>query len=172
MWYKEAKPSNTFSKNALGGWVRRRCPVAFVTRGHPEAFREGEVLRQFQDFREKFWSKFWISLYILYIFTSPSAQDMEVSQLRETFSPKLPSRMAPGHWGTLLILAYSWARPAVLAASKSRGRMFLFLMFLHILSFPSFFPIPLFHLLYYLFYLFSPLFWEMTQNDPQGLTCG
>ena len=58
-------------------------------KSHPRALREGEVLRQFQDFREKFWSKFWISLYILYIFTSPSAQ----SQLRETFSPKSPSRM-------------------------------------------------------------------------------
>ena len=65
-------------------------------RGHPGAFREGEVLRQFQDFREKFWSKFRISLYILYIFTSPSAQDREVSQLRETFSPKSPSTMTPG----------------------------------------------------------------------------
>ena len=41
--------------------------------------REREVLRQFQDFREKFWSKFWISLYILYIFISPSAQDREKS---------------------------------------------------------------------------------------------
>ena len=29
-------------------------------------------------------------------FTSPSAQDREVSQLRETFSPKSPSRMTPG----------------------------------------------------------------------------
>ena len=29
--------------------------------------------------REKFWSKFWISLYTLYIFTSPSAQDREKS---------------------------------------------------------------------------------------------
>ena len=51
--------------------------------------------REIQDFREKFWSKFWISLHIQYIFTSPSAQDREVSQLRETFSPKLPSRMTP-----------------------------------------------------------------------------
>ena len=35
-------------------------------------------------------------------------------------------------------------------------------------SFPSFFPLPLFHLLYYLFYHFP---WETTQNDPQVLTC-
>ena len=56
------------------------CNTSWVSiRGHPRAFREGEVLQQFQDFREKFWSKFWISLYILYIFTSPSAQDMEKS---------------------------------------------------------------------------------------------
>ena len=34
--------------------------------------------------------------YILYIFTSPSAQDREVSQLRENFSSKSPSRMTPG----------------------------------------------------------------------------
>ena len=37
-------------------------------------------------------------------------------------------------------------------------------------SFPSFFPI-IFHLLCYLFYIFSPFLWETTQNDPKGLTC-
>ena len=63
-----------------------------VSWAHPGAFREGEVLQQFQDFREKFKSKFWISLYILYIFTSPSAQDREKSQLRETFLPSCPLR--------------------------------------------------------------------------------
>ena len=36
-----------------------------------------------------FGKKFWISLYILYIFTSPSALD------REIFSPKPPSKMTP-----------------------------------------------------------------------------
>ena len=36
-----------------------------------------------------------------------------------------------GHWGVQLILAYSWARPAILVASKGRGGMFLFLLFLH-----------------------------------------
>ena len=71
------------------------CLLRPVCRGHPRAFREGEVLQQFQSFREKFWSKFWIYLYILYIFTSPSAQDRKVSQLRETYSPKSPSRMTP-----------------------------------------------------------------------------
>ena len=36
------------------------------------------------------------------------------------------------HRGVQLILAYSWARPAVLAAGKGRGGMFLlFLLFLH-----------------------------------------
>ena len=59
------------------------------------------------------------------------------------------------HWGTLVILAYSWARCAALAAGKGRGWMLLFLLFLHFLSFPSFFTIPLFHLIYYLFYLFT-----------------
>ena len=75
------------------------------------------------------------------------------------------------HWGVLLILAYSWARPAILVVGKGRGGMFLFLLFLHFLSCSSFFPVPLFHLLYSLFYLFSPFLWETTQNDPQGLTC-
>ena len=75
------------------------------------------------------------------------------------------------HRGVQLILAYSWARPAILVVGKGRGGMFLFLLFLHFHSCSSFFPVPLFHLLYYLFYLFSPFFWETTQNDPQGLTC-
>ena len=48
--------------------------------------------------------------------------------------------------------------------------MFLFLLFLHFHSCSSFFPVPLFHLLYSLFYLFSPFLWETTQNDPQGLS--
>ena len=60
-------------------------------RGHPRPFKEGEVLQQFQDFREKFWSKFWISIYILYIFTSPSAQDMDKSgSLGRLFLPNRP----------------------------------------------------------------------------------
>ena len=75
------------------------------------------------------------------------------------------------HWGVQLILAYSWARPAILLVGKGRGGMFLFLLFLHFHSCSSFFPVPLFHLLYSLFYLFSPFLWETTQNDPQGLTC-
>ena len=75
------------------------------------------------------------------------------------------------HWGVQLILASSRARPAILLAGKGRGGMFLFLLFLHFNSCSSFFPDPLFHLLYYLFYIFSPFLWETTQNDPQGLTC-
>ena len=35
------------------------------------------------------------------------------------------------HWGVQLIMAYSWARPAILVAGKGRGGMFLFLLFLH-----------------------------------------
>ena len=76
------------------------------------------------------------------------------------------------HWGVQLILAYSWARPAILVVGKGRGGMFLFLLFLHFHSCSSFFPVPLIHLLYSLFYLFSPFLWETTQNDPQGLTWG
>ena len=75
------------------------------------------------------------------------------------------------HLGVQLILAYSWARPAILVAGKGRWGIFLFLLFLHFHSCSSFFPVPLFHLFYYLFYHLSPFFWETTQNDPQGLTC-
>ena len=74
------------------------------------------------------------------------------------------------HRGVQLILAYSWARPAILVVGKGRGGMFLFL-----LGFFTFIPVPLSSLslsfLYSLFYLFSPFLWETTQNDPQGLTC-
>ena len=72
--------------------------------------------------------------------------------------------------GIQLILAYSWARPAILVAGKGRGGMFLFLLFLHFHSCSSFFPVPRFHLFDYLFYHSSPFLWETTQNDPQGLT--
>ena len=75
--------------------------------------------------------------------------------------------LCPG--GVQLILAYNWARPAILVAGKGRGGMFLFLV--SSLSFLFLFiPCPSLSSLL-LFYLFSPLFWEMTQNDPQGLTC-
>ena len=75
------------------------------------------------------------------------------------------------HRGVQLILAYRWTRPAILVVGKGRGGMFLVLLFLPFHSCSSFFPVPLFHFLYCLFYLFSPFLWEMTQNDPQGLTC-
>ena len=55
-----------------------------------------------------------------------------------------------------------WARPAILVAGEVGGGMFLLLLFLHFHSCSSFFSVPLFNLL---FYLFSPLLWEMTQND-------
>ena len=42
---------------------------------------------------EKFWSNVWISLYVPYIQTFPSAQNREVSQLRAPFSPKSPPRL-------------------------------------------------------------------------------
>ena len=45
------------------------------------------------------------------------------------------------HRSVQLILAYSLARPAVLAAGKGREGMFLFLLFLHFHSF-SFLPCP------------------------------
>ena len=61
----------------------------------------------------------------------------------------------PASLGVQLILAYSWARPAILAAGKGRGGMFLFLLFLHFHSFSSLFPVPLFHFLLSLLTLFS-----------------
>ena len=60
---------------------------------------------------------------------------------------------------------------AILVAGKGREVTFLFLLFLHFHSCSSFFPVPPFYLFCYLFCLFSPFLWEMTQNDPQGLTC-
>ena len=71
------------------------------------------------------------------------------------------------HRGIQLILANSWARPAILVAGKVRGG---FLLFLHFLSCSSFFSVPLLHLHYYPF-ISSSFLWEMTQNDPQRLTC-
>ena len=50
--------------------------LAVAFRGQARTFRQGEVLH-FLDFGEKFWSKFWISLSVLYIKTSPSAQNRE-----------------------------------------------------------------------------------------------
>ena len=79
--------------------------------------------------------------------------------------------MSPGCLNDIdLQLGKAWY-PCILVAGKGRGGMFLFLLFLHIHSCSSFSPVPLFHLLYYLFYVFSPSLWETTQNDPQGLTC-
>ena len=45
------------------------------------------------------------------------------------------------HRGIQLILAYSWARPAILVAGKGRWGIFLFLLFLHFHS-CSFLPCP------------------------------
>ena len=74
-------------------------------------------------------------------------------------------------WGVQLIVASSWARPVILVAGKGKGGMFLFPLFLHFHSCSPFLPVPLFHLLYYLFFVFSLFLWERTQNDPQGLMC-
>ena len=67
------------------------------------------------------------------------------------------------HQGLQLILAYSWARPAILAAGKDRGGMFLFVLFLHFHSF-SFLPCPSLssHLLS-LLSLFSPFLWRVVK---------
>ena len=61
----------TLSFSTIGRWVS--CGPWVSCSGVILELSEREVLQQFQDFREKFWSKFWISLYILYIFTFSSA---------------------------------------------------------------------------------------------------
>ena len=57
------------------------------------------------------------------------------------------------HRGVQLILAYSWARPAIVEVRKGRGGMFLFLLFLPFHSCSSFFSVPLSSLLLSLFSL-------------------
>ena len=64
-----------------------------------------------------------------------------------------------------LTFFYSLARPAILVAGKGRGEFCI--LFLHFI--PVLFPVPLFHLLYYLFYLFSSFLWETTQNKPNTI---
>ena len=60
-------------------------------RGQARAFRQGEILKHFLDFGEKFWSQFWIFLYVLYIETSPSAQNREKwARLGRLFLPNRP----------------------------------------------------------------------------------
>ena len=48
--------------------------------------------------------------------------------------------------GVQLILAYSWARPAILEADKGRGEMFLFFFFFSSLSFIFLSPLSLSHI--------------------------
>ena len=72
------------------------------------------------------------------------------------------------HRGVQLILAYSWARPAVIEAGKGRRGMFLFLLFLYFHSCSSFFPVPLFHLHYCLFYLFFLFSWRRHKMTHKG----
>ena len=60
------------------------------------------------------------------------------------------------HQGVQLILAFSWARLAILVAGKGRGECFYFFCFFSFIPVPPSFPVPLFHLLYSLFCLFLP----------------
>ena len=59
---------------------------------------------------------------------------------------------------------------AMLVSGKGIWGMVLFLLFLHFQSCSAFVPVFLFHLLYYVFYLFFPSLLETRQNDSQGLT--
>ena len=61
-------------------------PVVILELSEREKFCEN-----FRIFSEKFWSKFWTSLYILYTFPSPSAQSKEKSaSLGRLFLPNRP----------------------------------------------------------------------------------
>ena len=68
------------------------------------------------------------------------------------------------HQGVQLILASSWARPAILVAGKGRGGKFYFFCF-----FTFMIPLPLSSLsLCFIYSTISclPFHWEKTQNDP------
>ena len=67
-------------------------------------------------------------------------------------------------WDIQLRLAYNWAMPAILEAGKGRGGCFNFFCF-----FAFIFLSPL--SLSFISFLSPPFLWEMTQNDPQELTC-
>ena len=76
------------------------------------------------------------------------------------------------HRGIQLILAYSWARLAILVVGKGREEFF------YCFCFFSFIPVPLSSLsLSFISSSISSIskvssfLWETTQNDPQGLTC-
>ena len=166
-----------------GGWVRRRCPVTFSLREifPTEAGQLSDKLKFLAGQNIILQGRRLICYQITISFCQKSQdicqtnwtflQDrMKICRFCQTVL-QFSQRLNFCHRGVQLTSAFSWARPAVLAAGKGRGKMLLFLLFLHFLSFPFFFPIPIFHLLYYLFYLFSPFLWETTQNDPQGLTC-
>ena len=60
--------------------------------------------------------------------------------------------------GFQLILACSWARLAILVGGKGGGECFYF----------SFFPVPLFHHLYYLVYLFFSFFGRRHKMTHKG----
>ena len=68
-----------------------------LLQGHPRAFREGEVkfasISGFQG--EVLVEILDFPIYSIHFHFSLSSREGEVSQLRETFSPKSPSRMTP-----------------------------------------------------------------------------
>ena len=79
-------------------------------RGQPRAFRQGEVLRHFLDFTEKFYSKFWIFLYVLYFsFIKTSQLKIGRSQFKETFSLESPTRLSPGKDDFLLMVYHIYS---------------------------------------------------------------
>ena len=71
---------------------------------------KGKFCCHFQDFREKFWSKFWISLDVLYIETSPSAHNREKwTNLGRLSLPNHSLGWALYHFSSILFLeVYFW----------------------------------------------------------------
>ena len=72
------------------GLYKKKYQIYSKYRCHPGAFSVGEVLQQFQDFREKFWSKFWISLYIYIFSLLPQLKIGRSAVLGRRFLPNRP----------------------------------------------------------------------------------
>ena len=80
------------------------------------------------------------------------------------------AKVCVSYWGFQMILACSWARFAIFEASKGREERFYFCCFFHFILVPlSYLSLSFISSTIFL-PLFS-LFWEMTKNDSEGLTC-
>ena len=101
----------------------------------PNHFEEGftvNILKSGTLYFILFWPLvcFWYSSFFRYLVEWPTC--------RPWWSGGEKVSCTSRHQCVQLILAYSWARPAILVAGKGRRGMFLFLLFLHC---SSFFPV-------------------------------